>query len=270
MKMKPDCNHPRSKVLHLFVGLFAGVFIASILLVTASKADEFRVENSVFSGNSQNPITESTTIFVKGLVYDFLKDPPEITLFDAANRRFVLLDLSRRVKTELRTDQVAAFLGTLKTWALNHQDSFIRFTAEPQLSVSRDEETREYLLESPWLSYRVKAEHPVDPVIVTRYREFSDWYCQLNTMLNPGSRLPFPRLLLSRVLAENGELPSEVHLTLKKTGGILGRQQIFRSRHQFIYHLVQADRDRVSQAEQFLAIFMPVTFIDYQKHFLRQ
>ena len=81
------------------------VFRAGVLRgPPAARAESFRVDNKVFVNNEKEPRIQSTTIFHEGRVYDFLKSPGEITLFDSARHRFVLLDPARRVARAQRLD----------------------------------------------------------------------------------------------------------------------------------------------------------------------
>ena len=62
-----------------------------------------------------------------------------------------------------------------------------------------------------------------------------------------------------------GLLPKEVHLTVRPGGGKLFGQKITaRSEHQVIPYLVESDRARVAQTDQFMAMFPTVSFRQYQ------
>ena len=79
---------------------------SSTLLAEAARGADFRVENSVFVEGQSQPQSQGVTIFRDGLVYDFLNEPAEVIVFDKANRRFILLDITRRVRSEISMDDV--------------------------------------------------------------------------------------------------------------------------------------------------------------------
>lgn len=228
-------------------------------------AEEFRVENKVYVGSEKEPRSESTTIFYQGLVYDYLKEPAEVTVFDAPHRRFVLLDTSRRLKTELSADEVAALNHNLRDWAAGQADPYLQFLAAPKFEEQFDEPSATLTLTSPWVSYRVVTEVPDNPAIARQYREFSDWYTLLNTRLNPGSKLPFARLSLNESLDKRGRIPKEVSLTMRSKRGLPFQKITVRSEHHLVPTLLQSDRDRIRQTDEFIGMFRMVDFGEYQR-----
>lgn len=250
---------PSRLLLPVAIALLSG------LLGPAGRAagEDFRVENKIFVGTENEPRTVTTTIFHDGTVYDYLEKPAEITIFDKARKRFVLLDPARRVKTELAIDEVSGLSQNLRTWASAQSDAYLKFLGSPKFEEQRDEKTGEMVLESPWITYRVKAEAADSDEMAKQYREFCDWYAQLNTRLNPGYKQTFARMALNEALEKRNELPHEVHLTLKSR--VPFQKTTVRSQHQVARHLVQSDRDRVAQTDQFLAMFQTVKFDEYQK-----
>lgn len=245
----------------------AGLVAEGLLSPQASlhAAEDFRVENKIYAGSDKEPRTESTTIFYQGLVYDYLKEPGEVTVFDPTHRRFILLDLSRRLKTELSADEVAALNHNLRDWAASQTDPYLQFLADPKFDEQFDEATGTLVLASPWISYRVVTQSPDNPAIARQYREFSDWYTLLNTRLNPGSKLPFARLSLNAALEKRARIPKEVHLTMRSKRGLPFQRITIRSEHQLVTTLLQSDRDRIRQTDEFMGMFRSVDFSEYQK-----
>src|SRR5882762_2653409 len=105
-------------------------------------ADDFRIQTKVFKsdptakkGQPPKQVSETTTIFRAGLVYDFLTVPgqvEEITIFDYPRSRFILLDPTRRVKAIVKTDEINAFTQQLQLRARQHKEPFLNFLAEPK------------------------------------------------------------------------------------------------------------------------------------------
>ncbi len=246
--------------------------VAALVLVAltggprAALGEQFRVENRIYDGNAKQPRFHSTTIFLDDVVYDYLDEPVEVTVLDRGRGRFVLLDMSRRVRTELTTSELEELAQRLKTWAMRQGDDYLSFQATPQFTETFDETSGQLRLESPWTDYRLETAPAQNKALMHYYREFCDRYAMLNTQLNPGARLPFPRMAVNEALERLGRFPLEVHLTVRPKGnGLLAEKQIARSQHQLIPHLLQSDRDRIAQTDQFMAIFQPVSFRQYQK-----
>jgi hypothetical protein len=227
--------------------------------------DGIRIESKVFLGTDKEPKAENTTIFYRGVVYDYLHSPAETIVLDPARNRFVLLDPSRRMRTELTTHEVMALCENLRQWAATQTDAFLKFLAAPKFEEQVDERTGDVIMQSPWVTYRAATvEANVDEVL-PQYREFSDWYARLNARLNPGYKLVFARLALNEALQKRRQLPREITLTVQPRKTFSFQKTVVRSEHQFVYHLVESDRDRIAQTGQFMAIFQPVDFTQYEK-----
>jgi hypothetical protein len=233
-------------------------------LLAAGEAD-FRIENQIFVGADKEARIRTTTIFQGGVVYDYLEDPAEVTVFDQQHGRFVLLDLTRRIKTELTTKQVLDFTERLKQWSQGQSDPFLRFLGDPQFDAEFDDASGELTLTSPWMTYRLTTGDLPSTATSSQYREFSDWYCRLNTMLNPGARPPFSRMAVNSALEEQQRFARAVHLTIKPRDGLLAKRLSVRSEHRLIEQLVESDRKRVAQTDQFMAMFASVDFREYQR-----
>jgi hypothetical protein len=243
------------------VALVWGVGLAAAL---PAHAEQFRFDNKVFVDERQEPQIQSTTIFMDGVVYDFLESPDEVIVFDTAHGRFVLLDLTRRVQTKLSAEQVASLTERLREWAKSQSDPYLQFMASPSFDEEFDGQTGELSLTSEWMTYRLGTAPAASEGVSRRYREFSDWYCRLNTAINPGSRPPFARLMVNAALDARHLLPREVVLTLRPKQGLLSKKITVRSEHQLIAGLAESDRNRVAQVGQFMAIFNPLSFEQYQ------
>jgi hypothetical protein len=252
-----------SPPLSLGVSLISGMIVCAASL--PSLGEGFRVENQVFAEDAEEPKIRSTTIFYEDLVYDYLENPQEITVFDRAANRIILLDPLRKVRTELNFRELETLSEQLRTWALGQPDEFLRFSAKPELEEVFDASTGKLQLQSSWLTYEVDTREPARGEILRLYLEFCDWQCLLNTRLNPGSRPPFPRIQLNRALQRLGRVPQEVHLTVRPKGDtFLGEESSARSEHRVIPHLLESDRNRVAQTDQFIAMFRSLPCGEYQ------
>jgi len=243
----------------MFVSAWAGTSVRSV------SADDFRVENQVFLGKEKEPVSRSTTIFHEGVVYDYMQEPSEAIVFDKAAGRFILLDMARRMQSELTTEQVATFAERLRRTAGAQEDPFLQFLAAPKFDEQFDKEAGSLSLTSPWMTYRLLLVDAGSPAIAQQYREFSDWYARLNSMLHPGSKPPFARLLLNEALVRYTVVPREVELTVTPKKSFPPKKTTFRSRHELARRVAQSDLDRVTQTREFMAIFQRVAFEQYRK-----
>jgi hypothetical protein len=89
--------------------------VALSLTPVAIQADDFRVESDVFVGKQKEPVATYLTLFAGKTIYDFvLTDPQQVTVFDTVRGRFILLDVHRGVKTELKLQEIEAFHAELR------------------------------------------------------------------------------------------------------------------------------------------------------------
>ena len=252
--------NPLRRLVPLVLGLLA---VGSAMVLPQVRGEDFRVNNSVFVGDKSQPDSRGTTIFYAGLVYDFLESPAEVTVFDKPGGRFILLDLARRVRSELVTGEVDGFVARIQQRTAAHTDPMVNFLGDPRFEEKYDADAGELALTSTWLSYRVRLQ-AAERAVVQQYREFSDWQVRLNTVLSPGARPPFARLALNDAIARHQATAREVHLTLTLKPNSPSKQLVVRSQHE-ITPLTAADVDRVTQIGQFMRTFQPVAFEQYRK-----
>ncbi len=252
--------------------------LAMILLVAAlqtvgpllhrpcmAAAADFRVDNRIYMENDKEPCVETTTLFHDGVVYDYLKAPQEITVFDRNNERFMLLDVARRVKTEVKCNQVLALSEHLKTWAARQTDPLLVFLSAPRFDQQYHADSGTFVFASPLVTYEINTASAPTEAVSNQYREFSDWNVQLNALLNPGSTPPFARMVVSNALQTRHLLPEEVKLTMRLGSGFPPKRITIRSQHSFTDQLDQSDQDRIVQTGQYLEIFRAIPFEEYQK-----
>lgn len=223
---------------------------------SAALADEFRIETKIYAGDEEKPVSETTTLFHEGLVYDFLADPEQICVFRKPGGgkpgRFILLDPERRLRTEVTTPQLAGAMQKLRSWAAQQNDPFLKFAANPEFEESFAADTGKLVLASHWESYEVETAPAGEPAALAEYREFLDWYTQLNTLLQAGPP-PEPRLRLNSALARHRVVPVKVELTRSSDKTPL------RAEHDFTWRLSQDDRQRIDDANDALASFRKVS-----------
>jgi hypothetical protein len=241
------------------------LFIAGLGVCNASYADDFSIDNRVYSGEKKEPASHSLTVFHKAIVYDFLKDPAETIIFDKAAGRFSILDESRRIRTELSTAEVDSFTRKLKELAGKQQDPLTQFFSDPEFQEHFDSSRGELTLASPMVEYKSIITAAENPAVAAQYREFSDWYVKLNSVLTPGSRPPFSRLKLNEAIAAHEAIARQVTLTVTLPKQENSRPTSIRSEHILSLTLTPADLEHIKHARQSMTDYKLVSFDTYFK-----
>jgi hypothetical protein len=239
--------------------------IALVCLGCGARADDFRIENRVFAEGNAVPESRSLTLFHEGTVYDFMAEPPEVTIFDKSAGQFILLDMTERQQAQLSTADVKAFVEKLRRVAGQQKDPVTRFLADPKFAETYDPANDELSLASPSVTYRIVAAMPKNESIVGQYRDFSDNYTRLNAMLNPGSRPPFARLQANEALARHEAVAREVSLTIVSVKNGAPEKSILRSTHDLATSLSASDLEQIEKAGEARANFKVVPLSKYEK-----
>jgi hypothetical protein len=242
------------------------VTVSCLFGIKTARADDFRLENRVFLDGKKEPASKTLTLFHQGLVYDFLSDPSEVTIFDKAAGKFLLLNIANREQTELPLTEVKAFTEKLKASAVKQKDPLVQFFAEPKFEERFDAARGELTFAAPSVTYLIKYEKAKHASISGQYRDFSDWYSQLNAMLNPGSRPPQARLVVNEALARREILPTEVNLTLLAVKDNVPHKTALRSEHEFKFPLTESDVVRIKEAQESRYQFKSISFDKYGKN----
>jgi hypothetical protein len=214
------------------------------------RGDEFRIESRVFQGKDEQPQSESTTIFANGRIYDFLNSPRELTIYDPAHDRIVVMDLEKNRKTELRVEQLTRFREELQLRAEKTTDVGVRFLLQPKFDKQVGSTAAERVFQSEYITYQVETTTPRSAAIVEQYRQFSDLSATMNAMLNRGWP-PFARLQVNAALAEEKLIPTKVNL-LFPSKSLLGQRKHFRSEHELHTRVTDSDQQKIAQAEEHL------------------
>lgn len=227
-----------------------------------AQAEDFRIHSRVFIGDGQ-VARENITLFHAERVYDFMTQPPAVTVFEPTRARFVLLDPVRQRQTEVTLESLDQFLADLRRQASESDNPLLKFLAQPQFRESTGA-GGEMLLASPWMTYRLKTSPAQDRAASRRYREFSDGFAKLNTLTNPASLPPFARLAVNAALDRSGVLPSEVALTIVTQARPERKEITYQSRHHVQWRLLEEDLSRVAQADSDLEGF---AFVPLEQYF---
>jgi|TARA_B110000116_G_scaffold245674_1_gene236914 hypothetical protein len=249
--MKYISNSRHFLVLLAFAVMFSGVS------ATHGQSEDFRMQTSVFVGNSSAPAVSSLTMFNGTTIYDFIENESEfgeITVFDVKRGRFVLLDPHRKVKTTLTKDFLVQFLDQVLS-----QTSSTALTkyVQPKLQYEFNLSMKTVRVTSDHLTYQATGISPKFDSSIQRYRHFADWVARLNST-RIGNLPPYSRFELNRLMAKQKLLPKSIKRTLMLDEVGL-RKQIVRSEHVINWQLTNTDRKRISQTGDQMATFKEVS-----------
>jgi len=226
-------------------------------LTSLASAQDFRVSTKLYDElsekNANDPVAHSWSIFHAGKVYDHVDVVGETTVFDPAQKRFLILHPRRMIATVLAFDDIDQELyksmrkaeQRVKNDPANTNTSAIAFQLTPAFQESYDQSGKKLLLSSPHFRYEVRTA-TTDEDRRTAYLRYADWAAKLNYVLHP-QLLPNPRLKLNTALEKHKVLPTEIRLTSKIGNGLQ-----LRAEHKFQWELTAQDRRQISDAESIL------------------
>lgn len=234
--------------MHMGIRFF-GVLAVLLSIARPARGDDFRIQTRVYFAGEPDPVSQNTTLFHQGQVYDFLETPAEITIYDPAAGTFTLLDPSRQQQTSVSIQQVQEFIATLRGAAESHDDAFLTFLGKPEFREETTQSGDALTLTSPFMTYRVELLQAKNSEVAQQYADFSDAYAQLNTMTNPASLPPFARMRVNAALERRQALPSNVQLLINTRKGPGQRKISYRSEHDVAWRLSSADEQRIAETE---------------------
>jgi hypothetical protein len=246
---------------------FAVCLVTSFALIAglrSAAADGFRIATKVYVGEEkqkQQPVGEATTLFLDGVVYDFLKNPEQIAVFRKPTGdkpgQFILLSDEHSIQTKISMEKIAGAMQKLRTVASHQHDAYSKFAANPQFDESFDDNTGKLILASHVENYSVETKPADHPDEMREYRVFLDSYTQLNTLLSGSGMPPEPRMRLNSVLARHKAVPLKVELTRKG-------EDLLRAEHEFTWRLSQDDHKRIDDVRASLTSYREVPNKDFQ------
>jgi hypothetical protein len=229
-------------------------------LATNLVAGELRIETDVYSGDAEQSLSHTVTLFDAGTVYDIASDTQQIAVFRLPTStrpgQFILLDLKSKRRTEVTTDKIEGLMDKLSQWAKEQDDPMLKFAASPDFEENYDTDSGQLMLESTQWNYTVATVPAEDVETLGQYRQFVDWYTRLNVMLH-GAPPPGPRLALNAALEKHGVVPVEIRRTVESHPTTL------RAAHLFSWRLSREDRAQLEDVRKHLASFEKVDNKDY-------
>lgn len=246
----------------------AFLFISTAVL----PAQDFRVYTKIFDERTPDAaakktapsrlVGRNTALFHAGRVYDSLDGGSQMTIFEPAHERFIVLDDARRTRMVIpfafieqrlyqegkRTEAKIAELRGEKTPAANAQADQLEFQLKPKFAESFDDkESRLTLANKRILAYEAKCDTQPHAEVLDNYLNYAGWAARLNFLMNPRAMLPGPRLALNAALDRRKKLPIEVKLESAQRNGLH-----LRAEHRFSWKLDASDLSTITHWERFL------------------
>jgi hypothetical protein len=221
----------------------------------------FDLQNPTPTGN-QNLVSTSLSLFHNGRVYDSVDFAEEVVILDPAEKKFTVLNTSRKLKTTLNFEEMRRMLETrtpavekyiqevVEKDPVNGQkvSESLRFQLHPSFERSFDPASGVLTLSSPSFRYKAETRSWEDASLVEKYLAYADWTCQLNHLMRPNSMFPEPRMKLNAALRElEHRIPVSVELDLTPNDSLR-----LRAEHRFTEGLEDDDRRRIAHWEELL------------------
>lgn len=244
-----------------------GILLIGHSLSTCIMSQDFRIETEVFRGESTEPISENLTLFSGNLILDFMlptdrtRFPEEIVIYLSQERKFVLLNTRRRVKTEILEGEVLQVLAALQSSSIIDETN--EFLFHPEFKENFDSSSGLLTMESEQLSYEVRGKRPKEDDQLHRYFEFISQFARLNAT-DPKRMPPFARLKLNTALKKHGLIPEEVRLILIPSLDAAAEPIILRTTHNLISPLSEKDEKRIASAKRYWMDFKLVSLAEFR------
>ncbi len=242
-------------------GLLA--LIPTLLLGPTAVAVDFRIETKVYAGDEELPVTQNTTLFQNGVVYDFLEVSKRVAIFrhrqEGQPGQFLLIDPVRSVKTTVTTDRIDTAIDKLRSWSRTQRNPLLTFAADPSFDEKFDAESGSLTLESQQMTYRLATLAVEHSDVWRDLRNYFDGYAKLNCILS-SSMPPTPRLVVNAALEKHNVVPVEVNLSLEGD-----ENPQLRAEHLYTWRLSKDDRARIALVGEQLVSFREVSNAEFQE-----
>lgn len=264
----------------------APIFGVLVCLITSqtSLAQDFRVYTLMYddrpaansTAEKTEPLGRSVSLFHAGKAYDYIPSLTEFTLFDPAQKRFLVVNRSRMLATQVSFEEINTLLHRAKGEAENYLSRIptgedlelqnrmtaTKFQLDPKFEQTFDPQRLRLRLSGAPLAYEVLCARPDLPTSTDTFLNYADWTARLNYLLHPQTLYPAPRLALNGILRDKQLLPREVRLNSR-----IGSGAQLRAIHQFQWRLEKQDRRQISECETLLQnpALKKVTLEEYQQ-----
>jgi hypothetical protein len=242
----------------------ARLALAALLVLAGpgASAEDFRIQTKVFAEGAKEPVSQNTTIFHGGLVYDFIEKPAEALVFDPGNEHLALIDPQREQWAEITVGQIDALVPALKQKLAARDDGLSAFLVSPRFQQEAGAAAGESNFVAPWMRYQVQAAPAANAELARQYAVFSFHSTRLSALRRPAL---LARLAVNEWLAERKLIPQSVRLTTfsKNQAGEMVREAEFHSEHAIARELTADDLSRLDKVPRWQSDFRRVGLTTY-------
>ena len=244
-------------MFHKPVSGLAGIALL-LACAAAAQCQDFRVSTRIYDlraapqegkkGPRRAQVQHCESLFHAGKVYDYNDGGSQVTIFEPAQERFLVIDSANRTATRVSFDYIEQRLHQARARraaelpkAAKEAAGFLDFELHPKFQEKFEKERLTLTLDSPFVSYKVKCSPPPSPQLLDAYLNYADWAARLNYVAYRTFSLPDPRLDVNGRLQKKGFLPVDVELEVKLESG-----PHMQAEHKFIWALDKDNRTAIS------------------------
>ena len=236
-------------MFHKPVSGLAGIALLLVCAVVA-RSQDFHVSTRIYDlrpapqPGKQDPrppmlMQHCESLFHAGKFYDYNDAGSEVTIFEPAQERFVVIDSAKRKATVVSFTYIDQRLHQARTRraevlqnASKIATGYRDFELHPKFDEGFDKQRQLLSLDSPFVAYQVKCAPADSPELLEAYLNYADWAARLNYVSYRTSILPDARLAVNERLRHWGMLPVKVTLQYKLENG-----PQMRAEHKFTWAL---------------------------------
>jgi hypothetical protein len=268
----PQYNSSERTMFHKPGSGLAGIALL-LYCAAVAPAQDFCVSTRIYdaresdgAGKGKNAapsklLGRSTSLFHAGKVYDYGDSGRQMTVFEPAHERFVIIDESRRqlivvpfeyienrlFRASSKTKQKIEELRRQGTADAKKLADLLEFELSPKFTEKYDARNRRLTMSSPFLSYDVECATHDSAELLQGYLNYTYWAQRMNYLLNARAIFPGPRLELNAALRRRTVLPTKVTLHTRQRDGLH-----LRAEHQFHWNLDATDRNQITHWEKLM------------------
>ncbi len=226
-------------------------------------------------GAGQSPLSGAELVIRKGVAYEFVNDEPEeITIIEPDRARLFLLDLKRKIQTELSArelDNALARIHQRITASIEAQEkaggkanriaaSMNRNLCEPRLSITRDPAAHRLRLTNPSIEIDALGVPEPDQARVMSIVNSLAAFAKLAALREPENVSPFAYLETLAALGPGEHLrPTEIILLFR----LAGPPRKVRWEFKLVPTLTDREREAISRIDHFRSTTQFVRFDRY-------
>ena len=242
--------------------LGASVLISIVSNSAIAQHVDFRITTDVFVEGQKEPVSQTKTIFMDGVAYDFpMGSNPEITLIDPDHGRIMLLDTEKQLHTEISLQDLLNSVQRMRSQATGGKLAI--FVQDAEVTLKKLDANR-ITVGKNVIQYDATLAKPNEDAdaanIARQFRYFADPSACLNAWQRQ-SPPPFARLNLNEEIEKAAAIPENITRITKTSDQEVVVKCIIHSN----WILPADDKAEVKKVGQMLASYTQVTPAEYER-----